>query len=115
MMFLAPAASRISVARAMPCSIMALVFSLNRIVDLGGRNPMAIRERRVERHTVVLLRQVLAGHARQQTPVHQRAIGTVMVLAPGQTAGAEIGERFIDGAGSPSELKGVATHKAARR
>jgi hypothetical protein len=44
---------------------------------------MAVLKHRIEGHAVVLFWQVLAGDARQQPTVHERAIGAVVILAPG--------------------------------
>ena len=69
----------------------------DRVVDLRRRDAMAVLQHRVKGDAVVLLGQVLAGDADQQAMVQQRAIDAVMVLAPGQAAGAQIGDRFVAG------------------
>ena len=45
----------------------------------------------------------------------QRAIDAVMVLAPGQAAGRQAGDRLVGRAGAADELQRIAPHEAARR
>src|SRR5580704_10236984 len=80
----------------------------DRVVDLGGRDPVAVLEHRVERHTVVLFRQVLASDTHQRAVVEERAVDAVMIPAPGKPSSAVIGDGLVGGAGAASELQGVA-------
>jgi hypothetical protein len=56
------------------------------VVDPGSGNAVTILQFRIERDAIVLLRQVVAGHADAHSTIEELAIDAVMIRAPRQLA-----------------------------
>ena len=80
-----PPRSRISSARAMPCSIIRRVFSLMRYSILGAGNAVTVLQFRIQRDAIVLFRQVLAGDTDAQPVTVQLTEDVMVFVAPWQT------------------------------
>src|SRR5579872_7471527 len=84
-----------------------------RVVDPGRGDAMAVLQDGIERHPIMLLRQVFADCGQPDAPTDQLAEDTMMVLAPGQAAVGIAEDRLGDGSNAAAELVGVAADEIA--
>src|SRR5713101_6239213 len=87
----------------------------DRVVDTRRRDAVAIPEHGIERHAVMLLRQILADCRHAEPVTIEPAECGVVAFAPGQQTLGLTGNGLGHRPDAAAELKRVASHKAARR
>src|SRR5713226_9310739 len=87
----------------------------DRIVDTRRRDVMAVLEDGIKRDAIMLLRQVLADRRQAEPVAIKPAERGVVARPPRQQSIGLAGNGLRHRSDAAAELKGVATHEAARR